>query len=192
MARKGFYFDATRCVDCKTCQVACKKKFHLSKGLVYRAVSSYEVGEFPQAKLYSISHTCNHCADPACVRNCPTLAMHKDEADGTIQHDDERCIGCKACILACPYGAPVYLEDEGIVGKCNACIDTREADGATTCEASCGMRAIQFGDYDELCAEHPDAVQEIPCRPSPAITDPSTVFATREYMHDPAFAETVL
>ncbi len=189
MARKGFYFDSTRCVNCKTCQVACKKKFSVPKLLNFRLVKAYEVGEYPHARFYSISGACNHCEDPACVRNCPTRAMYKDEQDGTVQHDDDICIGCQACIMACPYGAPVYLEDKGIVNKCNACIDTREEDGDTTCEASCGMRAIEFGDYEELCQKHPDAVQEIPCRPDPNITDPSMIIETREYVLDEKFRE---
>ena len=192
MARKGFYVDTTRCVNCKTCQVACKKKFHLDKGLVYRSVSGFEVGEYPEARFYAVSHACNHCEDPACVRNCPTRAMYKDERDGTVQHDDNICIGCRACVMACPYGAPVYLESEGIVGKCNACIDTREEDGVTTCVASCGMRALEFGDFDELCEQHPDAVQDIACMPSSQITDPSCVYGARDYVFEKGFRESVM
>lgn len=184
MTRKGFYFDSTRCVDCKTCQVAYKKKFDVPKLLEYRVVNGYEVGAYPKARFYSLSQACNHCADPACVRNCPTRAMYKDEQDGTIQHDDNLCIGCQTCIMACPYNAPVYLEEKGIVNKCNACIDTREEDGATTCEASCGMRTIEFGDFDELCAKHPDAVVDIACRPDPSITQPSMIILGRDYLQD--------
>lgn len=191
MARKGFYFDSTKCVDCKTCQVACKKKFNVPKLLNYRIVSGYETGEYPTAKFYSISAACNHCENPACVAACPTGAMFKDEADGTVQHDDDICIGCQACIQACPYKAPVYLEDEQIVNKCNACIDTREADGATTCEASCGMRAIEFGDFEELKKKHPDAVVEIPCRPDPSLTNPSMIIECRDYVLNEDFQDLV-
>lgn len=68
MARKAFYFDSSRCVACKTCQVACKKKNDLPIGINYRAVTSYEVGEFPTAKMYHISHTCNHCLNRCALR----------------------------------------------------------------------------------------------------------------------------
>lgn len=189
MTRKGFYFDSTKCVYCKTCQVACKKKFDVPKLLSYRVVSGYEVGEYPQARFYAISAACNHCENPACVRSCPTRAMYKDEQDGTVQHDDDVCIGCQACIMACPYGAPVYLEEQGIVNKCNACIDTREEDGSTTCEAACGMRAIEFGDFDELAARHPDAVVEIPCRPDPSLAHPSMIIECRDYVYDDAYRD---
>lgn len=192
MARKGFYIDTTRCVNCKTCQVACKEKFHLRSGQNYRLVRSYEVGSYPDARLYSISGACNHCANPACVRNCPTGAMYKDIQDGTVQHNDDICIGCRACVLACPYGAPVYREEEGIVGKCNACIDTRGEDGSTTCEASCGMRAIKFGEFEELCAEHPDAQRRLACEPDINITDPSIVFEARDYALETGYRETVM
>lgn len=192
MARKGFYFDSTRCVSCKTCQVACKEKFHLKKGQLFRGVSSFEVGSYPHGRLYSISHACNHCVDPACVNNCPTGAMYKDERDGTIQHKDDICIGCRACMLACPYGAPTYIEEEGIVKKCNACIDTRGVDSSTTCEAACGMRAIEFGDFDELVRLHPDAVQDIACMPSSDITRPSVLITGRDYVFDSDFRDLVM
>ena len=68
MARKAFYFDSSRCVACKTCQVACKKKNDLPIGINYRAVASYEVGEFPTAKMYHISHTCKHCLNRCALR----------------------------------------------------------------------------------------------------------------------------
>lgn len=192
MARKGFYFDATRCVDCKTCQVACKKKNNLTKGVEYRYMNNYEVGEYPTAKLYHFSYSCNHCENPACVEGCPTGAMYKNEEDGTVQHDDDRCIGCKVCTMVCPYNIPVYLEDKGITGKCNACIDTRPEDGTPTCVAACPMRALEFGDFEELQAKHPDAVIEVACRPSPEITNPSTLIQARDYMQDKNYEEVVL
>lgn len=192
MSGKGFYFDSSRCVNCKTCQVACRVKNDLPVGAFFRTVDSFETGSFPNVGLYHISHACNHCADPACVRNCPTGAMYQDEADGTIQHNDDVCIGCRSCIMACPYGAPVYLEDEGIVGKCNACIDTREEDGEPTCVAACGMRALEFGDFDELKKKHPDAAVEIPCMPSASITDPHMLIDGRDCMYDENYRELVM
>lgn len=191
MTRKAFYFDSTRCVGCKTCQVACKLKNHLPVGITYRAVANYEVGEYPTAKYYHISHTCNHCENPACVRSCPTGAMHKAE-DGTVQHNDQVCIGCRSCAMACPYQVPVYLEDEGIVGKCNACIDTCDADGAPTCVAACGTRALEFGDYDELKAKHPEAVDEIACLPKASITHPSTLIVGNDAVQREDYRDLVM
>lgn len=192
MTRKGFYFDSTRCVGCKTCQVACKLKNGLPVGITYRAVANYEVGEYPDAKYYHISHTCNHCVDAACVANCPTGAMYRDEEDGTVRHDDEICIGCETCVKSCPYQVPVLLEDKKVTGKCNACIDTRSEDGTPTCVAACGTRALEFGDYDELVAAHPEAVRDIACRPDSSMTDPSTLIMGRACVQDADYRDLLL
>lgn len=142
MTRLAFYFDSTRCVGCKTCVVACNKKNHLPLGVSYRRVRSYEVGEFPAATFYHWSGACNHCENPACVRACPTNAMYKSD-DGTVQHDDDTCIGCGSCVIACPYDVLQIVADERIAKKCNACVDTREVDGAPTCVASCGATWLE-------------------------------------------------
>ena len=173
MARKGFYFDSTRCVNCKTCMVACKKKNNLPLDVAYRKVDTYVTGDYPNARMYHFSHACNHCADPACVKACPTGAMYRDEQDGTTQHDDDICIGCGSCVIACPYGAPTVVKETGISMKCNACIDTRGEDGMPTCVAACGTRALEFGEYDDLVAAHPNAVNKIACMASGDITNPT-------------------
>ena len=105
----GFYFDMTRCIGCRACQVACKDKNRLDVGTIYRTADSYEVGTFPKVKMYSFSTSCNHCQNPACVSACPVGAMYKAE-DGTVLHDDKLCIGCQACVSACPYDVPQYIE----------------------------------------------------------------------------------
>ena len=189
MARSAFYFDSARCVGCKTCMVACKKKNNLPKGVNFRKVDSFEVGQYPTAKFYHWSHACNHCADPACVAACPTGAMYKDETDGTVQHDDEKCIGCGSCVIACPYDAPAIVEELGIAQKCNACIDTRGEDGVPTCVAACGMRALEFGSYEELVAAHPDAVNRIAPMPDPSITDSSILIKARSISFNDDYRE---
>lgn len=175
MERLGFYFDMTRCVGCKTCQVACKQRNGLPMGITYREVHTFEVGTYPDAGMCHVSATCNHCESPACVRACPVGAMHKSEEDGTVQHDDGLCIGCQTCVNSCPYGVPRYFPELKIVGKCYACKDTREFDGSPTCVAACGQRALEFGPLEELRAAHPNAVADIACFPDSADTDPSVL-----------------
>lgn len=189
MTRRGFYFDSSRCVACKTCQVACKKKNNLPAGVNFRKVDSFEVGEYPAPQMYHLSHACNHCSDPACVKVCPTGAMYRDESDGTVQHDDQVCIGCGSCVIACPYDAPVLMKELGIAQKCNACIDTREEDGAPVCVASCGVRALDFGTYEELAKAHPDAANQLASMPSPDITDPTVFIDAREAAFDENYRE---
>ena len=179
-------------MGCKTCQVACKLKNALPLGITYRSVANYEVGEYPSSKYYHCFAYVQHCLDAACVANCPTGAMYRDEEDGTVQHDDEVCIGCETCVKSCPYGVPVYLEEKRITGKCNACIDTRPEDGVPTCVAACGTRALEFGEYDDLVAAHPDAVQEIACMPGADMTHPSTLVFGHECMQDPDYRDLVL
>ena len=98
----GFYFDGNRCSGCKTCIIACKDFKELPVGINFRRVFSMETGTYPTAQAYHYSMACNHCETPACVVNCPSGAMHKGD-DGTVQHDDEICIGCQTCVQSCPY-----------------------------------------------------------------------------------------
>ena len=168
MARKGFYFNQDACVGCRTCQVACKDKNDLEIGTVYRKVDSFETGELPTSMLYHLTHSCNHCESPACVANCPTGAMFIDEEDGTVQHDDEVCIGCETCVKSCPYEVPQIRPELGIVGKCDACLSIRKNGEENACVSSCPMRALEFGDIDELRAKHGSSVDKIAVLPEPA------------------------
>lgn len=173
MGKLGFYFDNTLCIGCRTCQVACKDKNDLPAGITYRIVRSFETGDYPHPGFFHYSGSCNHCFDPACVASCPIGAMFIDE-DGTVQHDDEACIGCKACVTACPYGEPQYFESLNIVKKCNACKDVRDQGGNPVCVDACLMRCLEFGDIDELEKRHgSELVDEIPILPSSDKTVPS-------------------
>lgn len=159
----GFYFDQTRCTGCRVCQIACKDRLGLeSAGPLPRRVTSFETGTYPEAKLYHLSVGCNHCASPACVANCPTGAMFQDE-NGIVLHDDDVCIGCQTCMSACPYEAPQYAEDQNLIVKCDSCKALREAGMNPVCVDACMMRALDFGDVDELREKYgTDLVSELP------------------------------
>lgn len=174
MGNLGFYFDATYCTGCKTCQVACKDKNRLDIGTVFRTVKDYEVGEYPNASWYHVSMSCNHCENPACIAACPTGAMYKAE-DGTVLHDDDMCIGCQACVNACPYGAPKFVPSKNIVQKCDGCAAIRAAGGNPVCVDACPMRAIEFGDLDEIAAKHAgeNLTKDIAVLADSSMTNPS-------------------
>lgn len=175
----GFYFDMTRCIGCKACQVACKDKNRLDVGANFRTVTDYEVGSYPTVKTYSLTLSCQHCENPACVEICPAGAMYKAE-DGTVLHDAALCVGCKACISACPYGAPAYIESQRKVGKCDACAAIRAAGGKPACVMACPMRALDFGDLDELKAKYGnECVSELPCLPV-SETGPRLIIKAKE------------
>ncbi|WP_251231596.1 DMSO/selenate family reductase complex B subunit [Adlercreutzia aquisgranensis] len=167
----AFYFNSDACTGCKACQVACKETYHLGPDNLYRRVYNYQGGSWDRNESgtyvpdgvfgYFVSIACNHCAHPACVENCPTGAMQKDEESGVVWTDHEVCIGCKTCQTACPYGAPTYSEDDGFMLKCDMCRDERSLGRKPVCVAACPMRALDFGTWEELTARYGEGDVEI-------------------------------
>lgn len=179
MTAYGFYFDSRSCSGCKTCQVACKDKNDLGAGMRFRRVyeicgSDWKENEegawIPGIAAYNLSIGCNHCGNPSCVSACPTKAMHIVE-NGIVVIDEKRCVGCRYCEWACPYGAPQYNHDKGIMQKCDFCADYLKKGNPPVCVASCPMRALDFGPLETLEAKYgtnrdvyplPDSGQTLP------------------------------
>ena len=174
-AQIGFFVDATRCINCKTCEIACKDFNDLEVGRRIRKVRSFEGGEFPAVFAYNVSMSCNHCEKPACVQGCPAGAYSKRASDGIVVHDPEKCIGCRYCTWLCPYGAPQYDAREGRVRKCNLC----EGEATPVCVAACPMRAIEVGPLAEIAAR-PGATIALRDLPSPELTRPSIRYRVRK------------
>lgn len=175
----AFFVDATRCTNCKTCEVACKDANDDRMGRRMRKVRTFEGGEFPAVFAYNISMACNHCEDPACVRQCPAKAYAKRESDGVVIHDPEKCIGCCYCTWVCPYGAPQYDPAEGRVRKCNLCVEELDCGGIPICVSSCPQRAIEIGLLDEI-AQRPGATIGILSTPSEKLTKPAIRYRVRK------------
>ena len=203
MTQYGFFFDSEACIGCKTCQMACKNKNNLPVGNLFRRVyewehGTWEVGEgdtLPAPSdlfAYFIAMACNHCENPACVAKCPVGAMRIDEEDGTVQHDDGTCIGCQSCVKACPYGVPQYRAELKITGKCDGCIGLRSSGEPNACVASCPMRALEFGDIDELRAKHPDAVDVVAALPDPSQTTPSVAIDAKPSALEAGFVQVLV
>lgn len=190
MAQIGFYHDMERCVGCKTCQMACKDKNDLEIGTIYRHSENYEVGTFPAVSSYCYSFSCNHCAVPACYAVCPVQAISKMD-DGTVVIDEELCIGCQDCIVACPYSVPVYRPETNTVGKCDGCYDIRQAGGEATCASTCFARALYFGDLEDLQAQFGSGktlTNDFPALgASPDTTQPSILVNLKEAAMDSSF-----
>lgn len=193
----GFYFNERACSGCRACQTACKDRNDLEVGQLFREVRTYQTGTYPNAAMYHYSATCNHCERPLCVANCPTEAMHKAE-DGTVQHDDEACIGCGTCVQSCPYEVPILLEDKQIAGKCDACKAFRDRGLNPVCVDACNMRALEFGDLDELRAKHEgdpmvtELVYDLPILPSSDTTGPNTLINPKASALNEEFQEVLL
>ena len=189
MKRAAFYFDSSSCSGCKTCQMACKDKNDLAIGQLWRRV--YEVAGGGWKKLgetwkqdlfaYNVSLSCNHCADPICVKNCPTHALFKRE-DGIVQIDQSVCIGCQYCAWVCPYGAPQYNPQSGKMGKCDLCADYVDQGKNPSCVDACPMRALDFGEYDELVRKY-GATELVFPLPDESITQPSIVIKAHKTSH---------
>ena len=176
MGQKAFYFNMKSCIGCHACQVACRDRNALyNVGEIFRKVDTYEGGKFPKPFWYSLSIACNHCGNPACVKNCPTGAMYKDSETGLVLHDDELCIGCGTCVASCPYHEPILMEKNGktVSAKCDGCYTLVQKGENPVCVDACPMRAIEFGEMMDIMKAHPDAVQNIMPLPDASQTAPA-------------------
>lgn len=154
----GFYVDASRCIKCWGCEIACKQWNEIPAGTVARRkVIEENEGTFPNVVRNIIPTACNHCESPACADVCPQSAITKREEDGVVVVDKELCIGCKSCSAACPFDVPEYLEVEGMglrMDKCDTCLGNgREADEMPHCVLTCPLEAIFFGPLSEMEAQ---------------------------------------
>jgi anaerobic dimethyl sulfoxide reductase subunit B (iron-sulfur subunit) len=176
----GFYYDQTSCIGCKACQVACKDKNGLDMGVLFRRISDYETGTYPAPGVFYISRSCNHCAAPACMAACPVEAISKTE-DGVVLIDPAICNGCQSCVTACPYGVPVMLPSTSVAGKCDSCIQLRENGETNACVGACSMRALDFGELEELKSRHGGSmVDALPPYLPEGGTGPSLVISPKE------------
>jgi anaerobic dimethyl sulfoxide reductase subunit B len=174
----AFLVDATRCINCKTCEVACKDANAVGIGVRLRRVRTFEAGEFPNVVAYNISMACNHCENPVCLEGCPAKAYTKRPDTGIVVHDPERCIGCRYCTWLCPYGAPQYDASIGQVRKCDLCEAELREGRSPVCVAACPTRAIRVGPLDELKAEA-GATMQIRGVPSWDLTRPACLYIVR-------------
>ena len=189
MSQVAFYLDVSSCSGCKTCQVACKDRHALETGRLWRRVVEVEGGEWvregeawrPTVFAYSLSISCLHCQAPACLAACPSGAIVK-RGDGVVAVDAARCLGCRYCSWACPYGAPQFAEGTGTMSKCDTCADDREQGLIPACVSSCPLRALDFGTLDDLRTRH-GALDSMAPLPDGALTRPSLVITPPPAAH---------
>ena len=139
-----FHFDMTKCIGCKSCEVACSEQNNNPAKNSWRRVGEVEGGTFPNTQRLYLSMGCNHCAEPACMKGCPTQAYSKDEKTGIVLHDATVCIGCEYCIWNCPYSVPSFNEERGVVGKCDMCHGRLKDGDKPACVNACPAEALQI------------------------------------------------
>jgi len=138
-----FHFDATACVGCRCCEVACNEQNNNPADIKWRRVGEMEGGTFPNTLMMLNSMSCNHCIDPACLIGCPTESYIKFD-NGIVFHDDDACIGCQYCTWNCPYGVPTYHEERKIVTKCHMCHERIAENESPACVQACPAGAIEI------------------------------------------------
>lgn len=191
----GLVIDLDTCVGCQACVTSCKEwntGGHMAPlsdvrpyedgadGVWFNRVHTYEQSCDGGSRTVHFPRSCLHCADAACVTVCPTGASYKRTSDGIVLVDEDKCIGCKLCSWACPYGAREFDTEVGVMKKCTLCVDRiynqtlDEADRVPACVAACPTGARHFGDLgdpgsavSELVAERGgvDLMPELGYRP---------------------------
>jgi formate dehydrogenase iron-sulfur subunit len=161
---KAFLFDSTRCIDCRACMVACsvENKIEMDKTRIWVAGVGLK-GEYPNLTRASMVYHCMHCNEPDCLSACPVGAYNKRN-DGPVLYDKDKCIGCRYCMNACPFGVPHFDYDKGLIegafiDKCTMCPQRIDIGLEPACVATCPTDALVFGERTELVKEAHGRIQ---------------------------------
>ncbi|MBP7148324.1 MAG: 4Fe-4S dicluster domain-containing protein [Acidobacteria bacterium] len=167
---KGMLIDTTLCVGCGMCEEACDQ----ANGLPVQKDDRLHANTFtyvaePQPGVYA-RHQCFHCVEPACASVCPVAALKKT-ADGPVVYDSSRCMGCRYCMMACPFKVPTYewTSVTPRVRKCIMCSDRLAQGKPTACSEACPTGATLFGERDELLQTARERIAQEPGKYYPAI-----------------------
>jgi len=161
LSRMVKVLDQTRCIGCHACTTACKSENEVPLGVTRTYVKSVDVGVFPQVRRAFQVTRCNQCTDAPCVNACPTQAMYKRK-DGIVDFDKDTCIGCKACMAACPYDAIFINPEDNSAEKCNMCTHRLDVGLEPACVTVCPTEAILVGDLNDPTSKVAQLVQRSP------------------------------
>ena len=159
MARFVMVIDTKKCVGCQDCVIACKTENQVPEGFSRDWLAYETIGKFPNLNMEIRTERCNHCDNPPCVFCCPTGASHISDMGGIILVDHDKCIGCKACVAGCPYGAR-FIHPEGFASKCTFCVHRVEKGDDPACVSVCPTNCMYFGDLDDKESKVSKLLQE--------------------------------
>ncbi|HIH45036.1 MAG TPA: 4Fe-4S dicluster domain-containing protein [Candidatus Methanoperedenaceae archaeon] len=153
--RLAMVIDLRKCIGCHACSIACKQENETPLKVFRSWVKQLEKGRYPNVRTYNLPRLCNHCDKPPCVIVCPVRATFKRE-DGAVLVDSNVCIGCKACIGACPYDARFInlkrtkpIIGNGTADKCTFCAHRVDNGALPACVLACMTKARTFGDLND-------------------------------------------
>ena len=150
MARNCIVVNLDRCTGCFGCEVACKMENGVALGERWSKVFTVgPVGEYPDMTRYALPTMCQQCENAPCVSVCPTGASYRDPETNIVLVDKEKCIGCKYCMMACPYGVRSWSPSEHVVEKCTLCGQLTSVGEEPKCVAACCASARFYGDLDD-------------------------------------------
>lgn len=152
---KTIVVNIEKCLACKSCEIACALAHSKSKVLEEAVAESPK----PQRRVtveaaeeFGVPMQCRHCEDAPCITVCPTKAIHQQQAEGPVLIDKDLCIGCKFCLMVCPFGVIDISSDGKAVVKCDLCIERTKAGQEPACVEACPTKALKIGNEKELAA----------------------------------------
>ncbi len=141
--------DLNQCTGCMSCEVACKQENDVALGQYWNKTLRVGQGTFPDFKQYWVPSMCQQCQDAPCVHVCPTGASYRSTDNNIVLIDKEKCIGCKYCMMACPYGVRSWNESQACVEKCTLCSQLTSAGEEPACVHNCSSKCRYYGDLDD-------------------------------------------
>lgn len=166
MSHYAIVVDLDHCTGCKACEVACKYENNIPLGEHWnRLLLCGPYGTFPNISQYYLPLMCQQCENPPCVDVCPVGASYREEGTGKVLIDTDSCIGCQACLPACPYGVRDWNEERSVVEKCTLCEHLTSKGEKPYCVSICSVQCRYYGDLDD---PESDASKAIAAKPDAA------------------------
>jgi tetrathionate reductase subunit B len=147
--RYAMAIDLNRCIGCDSCTVACKMENDVPLGVWRIWVNRREMGTYPRVSRAFLPVLCNHCDNPICVYVCPVKATYRRKQDGVVVVDPHLCIGCKICMVACPYQMRYLDPIKRVAQKCDFCLHRVQAGLNPACVEGCPAGVMIFGDLND-------------------------------------------